>query len=516
MGWLYGVVLIGYLLLLLLLILYGLNVFYLVFLAYRHRETAQIAPQTAPGLTQMPFVTVQIPIYNERFVAGRIIAGVCALDWPQERLEIQVLDDSTDETRHIIAALIADYQAQGVNITHQHRDERTGYKAGALAEGLKRAQGEFIAIFDADFIPSPDFLQQTMPYFADERIGFLQTRWGHLNEHFSLLTRLQAIAIDAHFMIEQQARSQSGLFMNFNGTAGVWRTKAIHDAGGWHIDTLTEDLDLSYRALLAGWKPIYLRDYVVPGELPMTMGGFRRQQHRWARGSTQCARKLIPSLLASSESRHIKYQGIIHLTGYASQFLLFLLVLSYPFMIVASDNLSAHRPLFVVLSVFMTVAFAPTLNLIAGQKALKRPIIRQMGRVVGMMILGAGMIYHYAFAVMAALVRPRWAVFERTPKYGITESSKASRHFFERLPLSPVTIIEVAMLFYNFNTLRLALIHQNWVIVFYALLLLIGVSFVLALTLTEAVQGWRNERRMTFKKPENRANYQQGEQRQIL
>ena len=263
------------------LFVYGVNFFYLTYITLRDRK----AKQPEPPLDELPQVTVQLPIYNEMYVAERLIAAAAALDYPRSLLEIQVLDDSNDETEEIVARKVAQLQRQGFHISHLHRTRRNGYKGGALAEGLQQAQGAFIAIFDADFIPGEDFLRRTLPHFSDRRVAFVQTRWGHVNRDYSLLTQLQSLAIDAHFMVEQYARWRAGLWFNFNGTAGIWRKSAMLEAGGWRSDTLTEDLDLSYRAFLHGWKAVYLRDVEVPAELPVSFNAYRRQQGRWARGS---------------------------------------------------------------------------------------------------------------------------------------------------------------------------------------------------------------------------------------
>ncbi|HEX9880338.1 MAG TPA: cellulose synthase family protein, partial [Candidatus Binatia bacterium] len=286
------------------LFLYGTNCYLMLFLFSRHRldglreyRAALRRFRRSPWVKEPPTVTVQLPIYNERYVIQRLLEAVCSLDYPRDRLEIQVLDDSTDDTADIVRRLVAHYQKQGLSVVHIRRGTRQGFKAGALKEGLERARGEFIAIFDADFVPSPDFLRKTIPYFCDPRAGMVQARWGHTNADYSLLTRAQSVGIDGHFSIEQGARAWSGLFLNFNGTAGVWRSQAIRDAGGWQADTLTEDMDLSYRAQLAGWRLKYVMHVSCPAELPVQVGAFKSQQFRWAKGSMQTARKILPALL---------------------------------------------------------------------------------------------------------------------------------------------------------------------------------------------------------------------------
>jgi len=261
-----------------------------------------------------PKVTVQLPMFNELYVAERIIETVAAFDYPADKLQIQVLDDSTDETQEVIAKKVAEVAARGVNIQHIHRVDRTGYKAGALDDAMDQVEGEFIAIFDADFIPHSDFLQKTMPYFRDDNVGVVQTRWGHINKKYSLLTELQAFGLNGHFAIEQGGRNASGHFINFNGTGGVWRKKCIEDAGGWEHDTLTEDLDLSYRAQIKGWKFQYLEDVVAPAELPITMSALKSQQHRWMKGGAECFIKMWKTIITAKGVRlSDRIHGLSHL-----------------------------------------------------------------------------------------------------------------------------------------------------------------------------------------------------------
>ena len=267
-----------------LLAFYGAHRFLMVRLYYRHRADV---PRPAGELDPLPRVTVQLPIYNEVYVVERLVESVAALDYPRELLEIQILDDSNDETRDVARSLTRDLQERGFAIEYISRGTREGYKAGALQEGLKRATGEYLLIFDADFVPRPGTLKAMLPYFSDPKIGMVQARWEHLNREFSLLTRIQSIFLDGHFVIEHTARNRSGRFFNFNGTAGIWRRSCLEQAGGWQADTLTEDLDASYRAQLLGWRFVYLKDVSVPAEVPVDMNGFKTQQHRWTKGALQ-------------------------------------------------------------------------------------------------------------------------------------------------------------------------------------------------------------------------------------
>ncbi len=299
---------------------YGAN---LLWMAWRHAAADRLieGPVPEPGAfppppPSWPRVTVQLPLYNESLVAERLIDACARLDYPRDRLEIQILDDSTDETPRIAAARAAYWQRKGVDVVHVRRRQREGFKAGALANGLRLARGDYVAIFDADFVPRSGFLRRLLPAFSDERIGVVQARWGHLNADASLLTRIQSIGLDTHFAVEQRTRYVSDCFMNFNGTAGIWRRSCIEDAGGWQADTIAEDLDLSYRAQLAGWRFTFLDDVEVPAELPATMTGLRTQQFRWAKGSVETASKLLRPLWTSDESVRRKLQGTIHLTAH--------------------------------------------------------------------------------------------------------------------------------------------------------------------------------------------------------
>ncbi|MGZ5537290.1 MAG: cellulose synthase family protein, partial [Chthoniobacterales bacterium] len=261
---------------------YGIHRYCIIYLFLKHRKRH---PQPMSQFVQLPKVTMQLPVFNEVYVVERLLKSVSEIDYPRELLQIQVLDDSTDDTRALTARCVAELQGRGINVELIHRLDRTGFKAGALEAGLATAEGEFVCILDADFVPQPDLLQKTVHFFTDPKVGMIQTRWGHLNRTYSLLTRVQAMFLDGHLLLEQTARSRSGRFFNFNGTAGLWRRTCIEEAGGWQHDTLTEDLDLSYRAQLAGWKFMFLPDVITPAELPVDMNGFKSQQHRWTKGS---------------------------------------------------------------------------------------------------------------------------------------------------------------------------------------------------------------------------------------
>ena len=300
-----------YTLVLVLVSMYGLHRYAIVFLYYRHRKNA---PRPAGQWQELPIVTVQLPMFNERNVATRIIEKACLIDYPKDRLQIQVLDDSTDDTVQIAQAAVEAARAKGFDIEYVHREDRSGYKAGALCNAMATLKGEFITIFDADFIPDPQILRRSIPFFTDPKVCVVQTRWDHINRNESILTRSQAIFLDGHFAIEHVARNRSDRFMSFNGTAGTWRRAAIDDAGGWHHDTLTEDLDLSYRAQLRGWRFVFLPDLTAPAELPPEIVSFKQQQHRWTKGQVQTAVKLLPALLRAPLPWWVKVESLFHLT----------------------------------------------------------------------------------------------------------------------------------------------------------------------------------------------------------
>ena len=305
------------------LCLYGAHRIYHSFVAKRVFETVShdVEPPSWEG--DYPHITVQTPMYNEKFVAKRIIDAVTAFDYPKDKLHIQVIDDSTDESVDIVAECVAQYQRLGFDIDHVRRASRRGYKAGALSDAMDDVKGEFIAIFDADFIPNPDFLLKALPHFADPKVGLVQGRWTYLNSEKNMLTRLQSVMLDAHFGIEQITRYGKGVFFNFNGTAGLWRKETIIDAGGWRADTLTEDTDLSYRAQMQGWQFIYRPDICCPSEIPEDMNAFKIQQHRWAKGAIEVMKKLLPTIWASDISRKSKVEATFHLTGNISYLLMF-------------------------------------------------------------------------------------------------------------------------------------------------------------------------------------------------
>jgi cellulose synthase/poly-beta-1,6-N-acetylglucosamine synthase-like glycosyltransferase len=402
--------------------IYGLHRYVLVFLYYRYRNNH---PKAAEKFDELPAVTIQLPMYNERNVARRIIEKTCRIDYPREKLQIQVLDDSTDDTGEIASQVVQQYRREGFDIEYIHRDNRVGYKAGALKAGLERATGEFVTIFDADFLPERDFLKRSIHYFTDPKVCVVQTRWAHLNRNRSLLTRSQAIFLDGHFAIEHVARNRSERFMAFNGTAGTWRREAIEDAGGWHHDTLTEDLDLSYRAQLKGWKFIFLPDLTSPAELPPDMNAFKAQQFRWTKGGAQTALKVLPKVLLSKFPWKVKIEAFFQLTAFSMHLSMLLMVLlMFPAMYLRTLPWAEGSLLRTVfeLVVFTLATLSASVFYLASQYELTRDWRSTLKYLPMMMALGAGLCVSNAKAVLEAWFG-RQSEFVRTPKYGDATSS---------------------------------------------------------------------------------------------
>ena len=408
----------AYIVVLSLLCVYGLHRYFLLMLYYR---LGRDRPQPKSRFEELPLVTVQLPMFNERFVAKRIIEHACQIDYPREKLEIQVLDDSTDETVDIARRAVERMQAAGYDIVHLHRDDRTGYKAGALEEGNKVAKGEFILIFDADFIPPTGILRQTIDYFTDARVSVVQTRWDHINRRASLLTQAQAILLDGHFIIEHAARNRSGRFMNFNGTAGIWRKTAIDDAGGWQHDTVTEDVDLSYRAQLRGWKFIFLSNVISPAELPPEINAFKAQQHRWTKGIAQSCVKVLPRILSSNVAWWIKLEAWFHLTSgivYVLIVLLSLLIGPALFgkLLIEGEDYHAWR-LIMDLALFYIGTGSALSFYVVSQRENQRGWLDSLRYIPALMGVGIGIALNNATAAIEGLFC-KAGEFVRTPKFG--------------------------------------------------------------------------------------------------
>ncbi len=402
---------------------YGIHRYVIIYLFLKYRKKV---PVPVGHFEQLPIVTVQLPIFNEIYVAERLLRSVSELDYPRELLQIQVLDDSTDETRELTARATAKLQGRGFDVERIHRIDRTGFKAGALENGMATAKGDFICILDADFVPPPHLLRRTIDFFTDPKIGMIQTRWGHLNRSYSLLTRVQAMFLDGHLLLEQTARSRSGRFFNFNGTAGLWRKSCIAEAGGWQHDTLTEDLDLSYRAQLAGWKFVFLSDVVTPAELPVDMNGFKSQQHRWTKGSIQTCKKLLPAIWRSDLPMLIKLEATGHLiSNFAYLLLACLCVLLHP--ATGGPESGWVRTLLLDVPIFLTASLSVTIFYICAQRELHpRTWMKEILLLPALLALGIGMSLNNARAVVEALFNHQ-SDFTRTPKYGIERKAQSWR-----------------------------------------------------------------------------------------
>jgi cellulose synthase/poly-beta-1,6-N-acetylglucosamine synthase-like glycosyltransferase len=442
-----------YFFVLVILAVYGWHRYYLVYLYMKNRDRQ---PVPAGALDALPIVTVQLPIYNEMYVADRLIDAVCRIDYPRELLEVQVLDDSTDETTSVARRAVRRNAAHGIDITYIHRSDRTGYKAGALEAGLKVAKGEYVAIFDADFIPPPDFLQRTIQFFSDPKVGLVQARWGHINQEYSLLTKIQAILLDGHFVLEHGGRNRSGLFFNFNGTAGIWRRSTIADAGGWQHDTLTEDLDLSYRAQLKGWTFVFVQDLIAPAEVPVEMNSFKSQQHRWAKGSIQTCRKLLPRILRSKLPLHVKAEAFFHLSANFNYPLMCVLsVLMAPSMVIRY-NMGWYEMLLIDVPLFFAATASVANFYMVCQRELHKDWVTRAKYLPFLMSIGIGLAVNNTRAVFEALFNKE-SEFARTPKYRIEGQSDEwiGKKYRQSFVVQP--IIELALGLYFTATVFYAL-----------------------------------------------------------
>ncbi|MBP8275137.1 MAG: glycosyltransferase family 2 protein [Acidobacteria bacterium] len=421
-------ILFGYFFVLIILGMYGWHRFFLVYEYTKHKDRAA-GPVPHVADDAWPMVTVQLPFYNEMYVIDRLIDSVAAFDYPKDKLEIQILDDSTDETTQIAELAAQRLEARGFIVSYLHRTDRTGYKAGALDKGLAVAKGEFISIFDADFVPEPDFLKKTVPYFiGNPKLALVQARWGHLNHDYSLLTRIQAVMLDGHFILEHGGRNRAGCFFNFNGTAGVWRREAIPDAGGWQHDTLTEDLDLSYRAQLKGWKFLFVPQVVAPAEVPVEMNSFKSQQHRWAKGSIQTCKKVLPRLMQADLPLKVKMEAFFHLTANFNYVLMLALsLLMFPAMIVRYE-MGWTEMLLIDLPAFVLATFSVANFYAFSQKeAYPTSWKSRIKYLPAVMAVGIGLTINNLRAVLEAAMGQE-SEFKRTPKYGIKKTADDWQH----------------------------------------------------------------------------------------
>src|SRR5215207_9755550 len=470
-----------YLLVILGLSLYGLNSFITTFLYVFRPHQLKNRKKVLP-LNMWPTVTIQLPIFNEKYTVERLLKAVTRLDYPRKRLQIQVLDDSTDDTAKLVKDLVQKYKSRGFDIEWQHRTDRNGYKAGALSEGLSNATGQLIAIFDADFVPKPDWLQKTVPLFRNRKLGCLQTRWGHTNRKYNSLTQAEAMAIDGHFIVEQTARSQNDLFLNFNGTAGIWRRACIEDSGGWQWDTLTEDLDLSYRAQMRGWKIDYLPDVVVPAELPSQVEAFKNQQFRWAKGSFQVVRKILPKIFDNSKLPwHVRLLAVLHLTGYGVHpLMLAILILTLPVGLLAPEAFQLF-PLSII------AGFGPPLVYLAAKASHTPALLERIKLLPLLTITGFGLCLNTTVAVIEGLSGKKGGVFVRTPKLNLSNTHKQGKSIDSTYlsPINPLIWIEFVLGIYALITGIVLAPIIGWGIVPWMIIYMLGFFYIGGLSLIQ-------------------------------
>ena len=464
--------LIPYFIVLILLASYGLHRYTLVYLYYKKKKNKVTDP--AEKFEDLPRVTVQLPIFNEQYVVDRLLQAACRLNYPREKLDIQLLDDSTDETVEVARGLVEHYATRGFPITYIHRTNRAGFKAGALHEGLQVAKGEFVAIFDADFVPPPDFLLRIIHHFTNPKIGMVQTRWTHINRNYSFLTEVEAILLDGHFVLEHSARARNDVFFNFNGTAGVWRRQAIDDAGGWQHDTLTEDTDLSYRAQLNGWKFIYRQDVECPAELPVEMTAFKIQQARWAKGLIQTGKKILPRVLKSDQPFRVKLEAWYHLTANLSYPLMVVLsVLLLPAMVIRFYQ-GWFQMLYIDIPLFLASTFSiSSFYLVSQRELFPRSWPRALLYLPFLMALGIGLTVTNTRAVIEALIGKQSA-FARTPKYRVESKKDKIQGTKYRRRLGWVPWIELLIGSYFALTVYYALQNENYLTVPFLMLFVVG------------------------------------------
>ncbi|MEO8233398.1 MAG: cellulose synthase family protein [Ignavibacteriota bacterium] len=467
-------VLIGYFFSLSILFLFGLHGFVMM---YYHRKYGHKNPVPDSNYIFDKLVTIQLPLYNEMYVIERLIDSVCEINYPKDKLEIQVLDDSTDETTAIVAKIVEAKQKLGFDIVHIRRGSREGFKAGALKEGMKIAKGEFIAIFDADFIPQKEFLMKTLAHFTDEKVGMVQTRWEHLNGDYSIITKAQALALDGHFVIEQTVRNKSGFFINFNGTGGVWRKKCIEDAGNWHADTLTEDLDLSYRAQLIGWRFVFLKDFTSPAELPSEINSLKAQQFRWTKGAVETAKKILPLVWRSKVPMRVKLQSTFHLTNnLVFPFILLAAILNVPLIFI--KNSGAHEVYFAIMSLFVLAFVSSFLFYMYSQKDIRTDWRKRIVLFPLFMAGSMGLAVNNSRAVFEGLMN-RKSEFVRTPKFK-QESGKdtfvGNKYLNKKLGLS--VFVEAVLAVYCFIGVLSSIYFMELASIPFQVLFTLGFSFI--------------------------------------
>lgn len=477
-----NIVIIGsYLAILTLLAIYGAHRLSLVYLYWKNRKHDP-QPLREYEDDELPMVTVQLPMFNEQNVAIRLMDACAKLDYPNDKLEIQVLDDSTDETIEIAQKRVEELRQEGLDIVYIHRTDREGYKAGALENGLETAKGELVLVFDADFVPDSKILRRTVHFFNDPKVGMVQARWGHINHDYSLLTRIEALMLDGHFVIEQEARSRTGRFFNFNGTAGVWRLEAIRDSGGWEHDTLTEDMDLSYRAQLRGWRFVYLRDVIAPAEIPVEMNAFKTQQHRWAKGSVQVARKMLPIVMKANIPLSVKLEAFFHLTNnFAYLLMVPLSLLLLPCLLVRPHG-SIREVLLVDLPLFLfTTVSLGTFYISAFYGGGRGSLLTGFTKVPLLMSLGIGLTLNQARAVLEGLIGHE-SEFVRTPKHGVEKRGESWLKRKYRGAKDIVPFFEFLFALYFLVAIVVAVGGHHWAALPFLVLFLVGFVYVASLS----------------------------------
>ncbi|HLE34489.1 MAG TPA: cellulose synthase family protein [Nitrososphaerales archaeon] len=479
--------------------LYSFNFYYLVYRSLKNRLRVR------PVANGFPTVTVQLPIFNERYVAARLIQSVCAMDYPKDRLQIQVLDDSTDDTREICRNMVQQYKSQGYDIELVTRKDRRGYKAGALKEGLKSAKGEFVAIFDADFVPPSWFFKKAMTSFSSERIGMVQCRWGHLNENYSALTQAQALSLDFHFLIEQKAKSLTHLFMNFNGTAGIWRRTCIDDAGGWHMNTLVEDLDLSYRAQMKGWRCMFLENVVCDAELPVQINAAKRQQYRWAKGSIQCAIKLAGDIVMHRKLQaDTKIQAFIQLTRHIVHPLMLLQFLLLP-LLLAMDFKLYPVSIYPITALVAYILFGPAFYIYVIKRLWQQSWMAKAKAYVYLILFATGISVNNTVGVFDAMNGGR-PEFLRTPKFGITKKGEDWRDKSYALPFTKTTLLEMFFGAYGILGIFISIFSGNPIYVPILALQTLGFIYISYLSIVHS----------TFKNGRNGKSKSRGKSRKMV
>jgi len=472
-----------------LLVLFGFGIHSLLLVHFLRKYDTKKTPEY-PLPAELPKVTIQIPLYNEKYVAERLIHAVCSIKYPADKLEIQILDDSTDETQAILQNCVKEYKEKGVNIKYLHRTNREGFKAGALKAGLEVAEGEFVAIFDADFLPNPDFLLKTISQFTDPKVGMVQTRWEHLNEEYSYITKAQALSLDGHFAVEQYARFKSGCFINFNGTAGIWRKSCIIDAGNWQPDTLTEDLDLSYRAQMKGWKFVYLNDVTSPAELPADINALKTQQFRWTKGAVETARKLLPKLLTSKLPAKIKIEGAIHLTSnIVYPFILIVALLNLPVLLIKNYT-TAYDTFYAIMSIFVLASISTFLFYTFSQMTIHNDWRKRLLLFPLFMAGSMGFAVNNTRAVIEALIGKK-SSFTRTPKMGIVGADEnsaqaAKTNIYKPRKIPKSTFTELIFALYFVVCVGVSIYYLEIAAIPFQLMFLFGFGLVAVLSLKEA------------------------------